>query len=534
MKKFSAKSILSSAAFFLCAMTANATVITVSNGVMTVNYNAEGQDRLDNVSEANRKATTKLVIIGNHDGYTTTFQNNKDWAIETLDLSKAILPTQYTFKRLYNLQEIVWPASEFVIPEHAFELSDGDIQNGSVPSLAEVTIPSNCTEVKAHAFGSHTALKTINIEGPSTILRHESFNNVKNVKDVYIKSGEALNLATGECFCEFGAFDFWVTWVQTDFSRLNEAACLHFPKDVEENIKWYCNPNVDVITQKVLNDNYHEACNKSKNGWHEFLVNDNAIVKQELVFRTFSDTKPHRFPKCEKLEDGLKIYYIVGTIEFEGKTKILIEPLNENDDYVLPANTGALIYTKKGFMIYDVPETGESDYEKNLNKISQFTNNRTPRNKVNYLESLQDAPDEIYLTSASRYQGKNFVNMFLDYKRDIDELPVEWGFYTIIPQVYTKAEIGYRAYLNFPVDIVDQHSMFGFNDGQGDVPPALNNGNSKVFDLNIDDNDDITGMYVVVKNNVSNNTESYYNLAGQQISAPAKSLYIHNGKKYMK
>lgn len=524
MKKFSAKSILSSAAFFLCAMTANATVITVNNGVMTVNYNAEGQDRLDNVSEANRKATTKLVIIGNHDGYTTTFQNNKDWAIETLNLSQAILPTQYTFKRLYNLQEIVWPTSEFVIPEHAFELSDGDINNGCVPSLAEVTIPGNCKEVQANAFGSHTALKTINIEGPSTILRHESFNNVKNVKDVYIKSGEANIPGTEQCYCEFGAFDFWVTWVQTDFSRLNDAACLHFPKDVEENIKWYCNPNADIITQKILNDNYHEACNKSKNGWHEFLVNDKVIVKQEDVFRTFSDTKPHLFPKCTNLEEGLKAYYVIGTVEVNGKNKILLEPLNELDDYILPANTGVLIYTKKGFVMYD------SDQQASATAISHYEA-PTPMGYDNYLISLQNAPDNYYMSWSSTYKGEHYVNMFLNNKRNVDEKPVEWGFYTIIPKVYSKSTIEYRAFLNFPSSIIDGEEMYGFHDGNGDVPPALE---GKIFDLDLDDESEATSMYAVVKEPKSSLNNSYYNLAGQQISAPTKGLYIHNGKKFMK
>lgn len=529
MKKFSAKSILSSAAFFLCAMTANATVITVNNGVMTVNYNAEGQDRLDNVSEANRKATTKLVIIGNHDGYTTTFQNNKDWAIETLDLSKAILPTQYTFKRLYNLQEIVWPASEFVIPEHAFELSDGDIQNGSVPSLAEVTIPSNCTEVKANAFGSHTALKTINIEGPSTILRHESFNNVKNVKDVYIKSGEALNPATGECFCEFGAFDFWVTWVQTQMSRLDEAACLHFPKDVEENIKWYCNPNVDVLTQKVLNDNYHEACNTSKNGWHEFIVNDNVIVEEEEMFRTFSDNKDHVFPKCTDVNEGVKVYYVVGTINVNGKQKLLIEPLNEKGDYLLPAYSAALVYTRKAFIVY------KSENRSGAQSVAQYQA-LTPMKNTNFLEPLHDAPDNYYMSWTSTRRGKQCINMFLSNKKDTDTAPVEWGFYTIIPKTYTTAETTNRGYLNLPTGVMDGDAVYGFNDGNGDVPPSLDaNNGAKVFSLDEFDSEDdeVTGMFTVVRENIATSGK-YYNLAGQQISNPTKGLYIHNGKKYMK
>lgn len=527
MKKFSAKSIMSSVAFFLCAMTANALEITNVNGVMTMDYTKAGNDNLNdyNNNADLRKATTKLVIIGNHQD-NPVFTNPDDWGIQTLDFSKAVLPSQYAFKKLYSLQEIIWPATgTFVIPAQAFAC---DTPKGA---LKNVTIPTNCTEVGPHAF-TNSVLEDVTIVGPSTILRAESFRNIFTVKDVWVLSGEEMYIdkdGNEKCYCEKTAFSFDVTWVQSQIDRVDEAACLHIPENATRNV--FIMPQSDVLTQAILCDTYHE---KSTNGWQEFINNTGIIVNQKTVFRTFSDTKPHTFPACNNADD-LKIYYVTGTEKVGDDIKIIIEQLNDGEPYTLPANTGALIYSKKGFYIYDMPETGESDEVKNQNRISQYTDKCTPEGEVNYLESLQDAPDNYYMSWSSKWNGKTYINMFLNNKRVTDDRPVEWGFYTVLSKVYTKDEIGYRAYLNFPTDILDGHSMFGFNDPGYSTPDTFDVESSKVFDLSLDDNDDVTGMFVVVKkDNTSNNSDRYYNIAGQQISAPGKGLYIHNGKKYMK
>lgn len=523
MKKFSAKSIMSSVAFLLCAMTANALEITNVNGVMTMDYTKPGNADLNNYNNNAdlRKATTKLVIIGNHQD-NPVFTNPDDWGIKTLDLSKAVLPSQYAFKKLYSLENIIWPETgTFVIPAQAF-MFDTDNKG----ALKNVTIPTNCTEVGKYAF-SNSVLEDVTIVGPSTILRAESFRNNFNIKDVWVLSGEEMytdNDGNEKCYCEKTAFSFDVTWVQSQIDRVNEAACLHIPENATRNV--FIMPKSDVLTQAILCSKYHE---ESTNGWQEFINNSGIIVNQKLVFRTFSDTKPHTFPADNKNDDDLKIYYVVGVED----SKILIEQLNDGEPYTLPANTGALIYSKKGFIMYDV-EDKQTPEQKDANRISQYTGNRTPNLDINYLESLQDAPDECYLSWLTKVGGKSWVNMFLNNKTVYDENPKEWGFYTIIPKVYTKEEIAYRAFLHFPSEVVDGKSIFGFNDPNA-RPDVFDVESAKIFELNFDENNDVTGIFAVVKKDkTSNHSDKYYNIAGQQISAPSNGLYIHNGKKYMK
>lgn len=512
---------MSGVAFFLCAMTANALEITNVGGVMTLDYTKPGDANFNdyNNNADLRKATTKLVIIGSYT-HNDVFRNPDDWGIQTLDFSQAILPDYYYFNKLYSLKEIIWPSvGTFRIPDQAFRC---DTPKGTFENL---TIPSNCTEVCSHAF-DNSVLKNITITGPSTILRAESFRNIKTIKDVYVLEGEETYYENGQkkYYCEKTAFDFDCTWVQTQIDRVSEAACLHIPEKGNKDV--FRIPGVDVLTQAVLCNTHHES---SVNGWQEFIKNSDIIVDQKEIFRTFSDTKPHLFPQCNDINTGLKIYYVIGVVTVHGEEKILIEPLNEESDYVLPANTGALIYTKKGFVIYDVPESESAP------KIGQYAA-RTPCDSINYLESLQDAPDNYYMSWTSTRRGKQCINMFLDNKRDIDLAPVEWGFYTIIPKNYSKEEISYRAYLNFPTSMIESTSMHGFFDGNGDVPPTICQDNGgKVFSLDYDEDDEIeaTGIFKVVRKNTVN-SDAYYNVAGQQISGPTKGLYIHNGKKFMK
>ena len=510
--------------FVACVMTASAALISVQNGVMT--YDCTQGDQWAsiqnlNLQSADRAAITKLVIIGSFNG-DNCLVNFNDWGIETLDLTDAVLGEYYAFKQLGNLKSIIWPTAEFIIPDGAFQTNSS--------SLKEVTIPSNCKEVKANAFTNHV-IETVTIEGPSTIIRYQAFNNVKTVKDVYVLSGEETYQGTDWSgqektmyYCEVGAFDFWVTWVQTQIDRIDEAATLHVPADAQ-NIDNFINPNTDVLTQAVLCQKYHED---QVNGWREFIKNSKTIVASSQVFRTFSDTKDHLFPMCTDVTTGVKIYYVVGTTVVNGKQKMLIEPLNEKNDYLLPANTGVLVYTKKGLVI------NNTDNESGEQKIAQYAA-ATPLGNTNYLESLQDAPDNYYMSWHSTRRNVKCINMFLDNKKDTDEAPVEWGFYTIINKTYTKDEICYRAYLNMPEELIGDDDMHGFWDGNGDVPPSVDA--KRVFDINLDDEsfEEATAIVTTtIENNEASSNNAYYNAGGQQISGPAKGFYIHAGKKYMK
>jgi len=507
--------------FFAFAMTANAQKVTISEDgtVMTYDFTVQGEQNKNtkiqdlNLNNEQRAAVTKLVVVGKY-VKDDKLVNPEGWGIQTIDLSQADLTgnTNYAFSNMYELQEVIWPTTPFVIPNGAFQTNQS--------KWTTVTIPSNCTDIYEQAF-ARQAFETITITGPATYIHQRAFDNVKKVKDVYVLSGEEVD-ANGNYYCQTTAFDFWITWVQTQIDRISEAATLHIPSDAK-NIDNFRIPGIDVLTQEVLSNTYHS---KSKNGWHEFIKNTESIVASDQVFRTFSDTKDHLFPKCTDINQGVKVYYVVGVTEVNNKEKILIEPLNEESDYLLPANTGVLVYTKKGVVIYNTEtESGEQ-------KVAQYAA-KTPKGNTNYLESLQDAPDEYYLSWSSIRRGKNCVNMFLNNKRDIDPSPREWGFYTIIPKVYTKDVIGYHAYLNMPTEIMNNTSMYGFWDGNGDVPPSINNG--KVFELDVDDMSEAT-MIVNTKidNDQISSDNAYYNVNGQKINEPVNGLYIHAGKKYMK
>lgn len=540
------------ASLFSGLTTAEATQITINGEVLTYDAtlpDVEGQPTdLTQCGFTNeqRAAVKKLVIIGEYlDNNSCVFNCNADqvyWGIETLDLSQAVLSMTYKFSPLPYLKEIIWPSQKdengdlipFFIADNAFT---SDCMANS--SLREVTIPTNCKVVGRDAFAA-TALEKVTVEGPSTLILERAFTNAKNIRDVYVLSGEEycqdINWDgtpmfdwQGEpvmtCCCKKDAFDYDITMVQTDMQNLDNAAFLHIPEDAHREVFLY--KDRDVLTQVLLN----EHKDATENGWQEFIKNSLAIVTQTQIFRTFSDTKEHIFPQCSDIEDGVKAYYVVGTTEIDGVEKILIEPLNENGDYLLPANTGVLIYTKKGFIIY------ESEMESGLNQVSQY-HAFTPSNNVNYLEATQDAPaDGAYLSWSSVRRGQKCLNMFLGNKRMTDVAPIEWGFYTIYSQHYSKEELSYRAYLNMPTSIMKSDAMYGFWDGNGDVPPSVEEySGAKVFDLDFDDEllDETTGLgFVTVRRNITSDNASVYNISGQNVTDSYNGICIRNGKKYI-
>ena len=540
------------ASLFSGLTTAEATQITINGEVLTYDAtlpDVEGQPTdLTQCGFTNeqRAAVKKLVIIGEYlDNNSCVFNCNADqvcWGIETIDLSQAVLSMTYKFSPLPYLKEIIWPSQKdgngdlipFYIADNAFT---SDCMGNS--SLREVTIPTNCKVVGRDAFAA-TALEKVTVEGPSTLILERAFTNAKNIRDVYVLSGEEycqdINWDgtpmfdwQGEpvmtCCCKKDAFDYDITMVQTDMQNLDNAAFLHIPEDAHREVFLY--KDRDVLTQVLLN----EHKDATENGWQEFIKNSLAIVTQTQIFRTFSDTKEHIFPQCSDIEDGVKAYYVVGTTVIDGNKKILIEPLNEDDDYTLPANTGVLVYTKKGFVIYDV------DNEPTLPAVAEYQAS-TPNNNTNYLMSLQDAPDNVRLSWSTTYYGQKYINMFLSNKSETDPEPTEWGFYTIIDKYYSKSEISYRACLLMPEVMLDSKGIYGFWDGNGDVPPAIKpEARAKVLNVSFDEmdeiHDEVTGLdFIPVRSKVSQ--DRYFNANGQNINEPAKGFFIHNGKKYIK
>lgn len=332
------------------------------NGTLTItNSNTTTAEGISiDLSRVDRTAVTKLVIVGGFDGTSKNdFVNNSDWAITEIDLSQAVLGTSWKFNDMYKLSKIDWPTTGlFEIPEHAFQIEFNNTTQ-QYSQLTDVTIPTNCTKIGSHAFDNHW-IKNLTITGPSTYIVSQAFDNCKKISSVTVVNGEE-NDASGNPYCETNAFDADITWVQTDLSKLANAAKLTYPSGKDN---YFAFQNVDVLTQSVLDGTYK---GKSTNGWQEFLYSNNTLILAGKAFRTFSDTFEHTFPQCNNAPNqGVEVFYVTGIDTENGSNKVKLLQMNDKGNYTLPANTGILLYTTVGLVIYKSTEnTGHT-------KVSQY------------------------------------------------------------------------------------------------------------------------------------------------------------------
>jgi hypothetical protein len=490
------------------------------NGTLTItNSNTTTAEGISiDLSRVDRTAVTKLVIVGGFNGTSNNdFVNNSDWAITEIDLSQAVLGTSWQFKNMYQLSKIDWPTTgSFEIPAQAFQTtSDNTTQQYS--QLTDVTIPTNCTKIGSQAFENH-CIKNLTIAGPSTYIVSQAFGNCKKISSVTVVSGEEKD-ASGTSYCATGAFDQDVTYVGTDLSKLANAASLTFPTGEDA---YFCQ-NMDIVTQSMLSNTFKSS---ATNGWQEFIYNHNLIVKEtSKVIRTFSDTYEHTFPACDNPGNGIEVFYVTGTTVSDDKTKANLQQMNKNADYVLPANTGILLYSTKGMLIY------KSTKNTGLARVSQYVGNIPGLSKTNYLESLQDAPDKLWMTWKSTIGSTEYRNMFLSDKSETNTAETGWGFYSIIPKYYTHADdYAYRAFLNMPTSVCSAEILQKFVvDGGNNIDPDTDN--AKILNLDFSAADDETTGISAIKTDTNSSDDAYYTLAGIKVSKPEKGLYIHNGKK---
>jgi hypothetical protein len=463
-----------------------------------------------------RKAVKTLVIRGDFD---VSMANSKDWGIETLDLREANLGQNYAFKNFYQLSSILWPTQgTFVIPNQAFQ-TDADYATDRYSKLSKLTIPSNCTQVGSHAFDCHW-ITNLTIEGPTTNLVDQAFMNCKKLKTVTVSSGEE-NDKNGQPYCKRGTFDPDITYGQTDVSNIDKICTLNYP---EGRASYFTHEDVDAVSQTILNEIYK---NQSKNGWQEFVKNSTHIIinKSGAVFRTFSDTKEHTFAKWEN-DNSIMVFFVVGTHE----ERVKLYFANKDADYTVPANTGVLLYSKQGLFIYD---KGKST---GLKAISQYAEKVPGTDEINYLESMQDAPEgNIWMSFTSKKNNQEYMNMFLS-KGSHDGESTGWGFYSIIPKNYSKSELAYHAFLHIPTSIIPKEIVMGFKNMNGnDIDPSFEINSAKVLSL-FDDVEEInhytTGIKDLPAISPVSSDDAYYTLSGMKVKSPSvKGIYIHKGKK---
>lgn len=510
--------------FLLCFLTFGSIVAKADvsykfeNGTLTITNTSTTTEGISiDLNNITRTAVTKLVIVGRFDG-TNDFVNNKDWAITEIDMSQAVLGTSWQFKNMYKLSKIDWPTTGlFEIPAQAFQ-TELDNTTQQYSQLTDVTIPTNCTKIGSQAFLNHW-IKNLTITGPSTYIVSQAFDNCKKIASVTVESGEEGD-TNNKPYCETNAFDADITWVQTNLSNLANAAKLTYPSGKDN---YFAFQNVDVLTQSVLNDTYK---GKSTNGWQEFLYSNNTLILAGKAFRTFSDTFEHTFPLCENVPDkGVEVFYVTGIDTENGSNKVKLLQMNDKGNYTLPANTGILLYTTAGLVIY------KSTEKTGLAKVSQYQGDGKIPNTVytNYLESMQDAPAEgVRMTSESKIGTTEYRDMFLSNKSETDPSETGWGFYSIIPKTYSHDELAYRAFLNMPTSIFSAEILKSFTASNG----YLVNPDSQAKILNlVYPDDDVTGISSLHVGTKVNSDNAYYTLTGMRVSKPGKGIYIHNGKK---
>lgn len=293
------------------------------------------------------------------------------WASSLTTLS---LPNNANYKIVNNdfcngfkkLSSVTIPDNVKVIGKNAFRdcfaLQSIDLNNVEFlcewcfydAAMPQITIPGTCVYIGSYAFTDQQnegVVTTLVFNKPPAndpnpdpnhymIIKKEAFNNMQNLRDVYINS-------TSKYICENWAFSRDLTFGQGNPTA--NLCSLHFSSEVAEhysNLKHPLTVNIAKDPAKFHNwlmDHYdlaQEGTNSNGNGWWEFVSTgtiepDDPPVEGGKVLRTYSDYDYDRI-----VPRGMKAYIVTGLKALDdGNYEVSLTQL-----MVIPKRTGVILY----------------------------------------------------------------------------------------------------------------------------------------------------------------------------------------------
>lgn len=242
------------------------------------------------------------------------------------------------------------------------------------------------------------------------------------------------------------------------------------------------------------------------------------------VLRTYCSSVAQK----PKADSNIKVY---GAYAFEGNETEKSGKIKLYEMNYIPANEGVILYSTSTIEDATIGTVMESYTP--TEDVTKYKNENLDANYKNYLVGTLDDTQ----VNASEFKGEErthrnfFFNYFSNtgyYKQgDTDYL----GFFRIKSGSTCYA---HHAYLSLPTDVLawngqtfgevmDQYEESG-------VQASLTKGMRIVFSDGSDWEDNTTTAISVVQQ-AKPADNAYYTLQGVRVAAPAKGIYIHNGKK---
>ncbi len=372
-----------------------------------------------------------------------------------------------------QLAEIVLPTSITEIPDNAFQgcinLSEVNIQEcQNLISIGDnafertglveldLTGMPNLKTIGDEAFKNITTLEIVRFDTTLESLGQEVFRESKSITDVYVNFVEGTD---GKITCPKGCFDYDTTVKQTA-EEGDWNAQLHYP---EQFYSFYVHDGLRPVFYKQDDLNtLKDDATKAVNGWQEF-ISSGIPFEEGAMLSTFSSQTPQRCPIYQTGGTNQDVYVYIVSGYSEGKTTLVeLDKKTATDDqgtyyyYLIPRNTGVILYSKTVGMIVMAPDVNNSDRPHN-----QWDGH----DKLNYLEPFcGDSPTNI-LPANKEGNTITFRNFSLCKLSETSLWGKDgytddyWGFFRLMKcTVPAKTN---KAYLHFPASV--------YSDGAGDV-----------------------------------------------------------------
>lgn len=503
--------------------------------------------------------TLDLSTASFEGGLNTVDTKCKDNIIKIIFPSDATtLPVVSGFDRL---EEVVLPSTLTTIPETTFQnctslktVNFKDCQQLTTIGASafthtglielDLTGMPNLLTIGNNAFHSCSSLVTVKLDTTlgstaDTGLGTTVFTESKNIKDVYVNYVEGTD---GHITCPKGCFDFDTTVKQTQEAGTQNAT-LHYP---EAYYDFYVNStNRPRFYKQTDLNGLKDDSGKAANGWQEF-ISSGLPFEEGSMLCTFSTQVAQRCPVHQdnnSATQDIYVYIVTGYDAENNKTTLveldkLTDSYEENETsvnynyYLIPANTGVIIYSKTVGLISMANATSEELTAKPHNQDASTDN----RDKLNYLvplcgnSSTRILPAEVEGTTVTY---RNFSLCKFSETLKWDNSTDYWAFFRLIK--CTVPANTKKAYLHFPASV--------YSDGDGDLADndatwRTYSSAAKGLQLFFDDFNLNEGETTAINNVETTNNEKksgIYTMQGIRVEKMNRpGMYIVNGKKIIK
>ena len=452
-------------------------------------------------------------------------------------------------------------------------------------SLKKITIPARSTLVGKQAFG-YTGLEEVIFESPKPnetaaplIIKSEAFEGSTSIIDVYVNVDPNLK----PLVCEYNAFNFNTLDAQSDITKYNSMATLHFDDkafDTEyykgtwkegvglthdelmairgQNVQTSLvnelqitsvnssllvnNNNTDQVDYDDTPVTYDSGSNngytmgyvqsrRPANGWQQFAKTGNEIPVTGKFIRSYSRYNPAQIPTYGTSTTPIVKIYRIWKFDdgYTDGADITAENTIEKKAYAkevtgyIPGNTGLIMVgiTNQNVLYNFKAYTGTT-------RQYPFTDN-TKLETANEAEDnlLEGNPNSDIELNPTLKDGGQITHRIFGFKAS------EKKFLRARPGTKLTKN---HAFLKLNTDLFHWRNEKGGTNSEGIADPGQNN--SKIsFIYFLDEEEEFGGIATVIRKAIEEadmEDGEFYTLQGVKVNKPTtKGVYIHNGKKVL-